>query len=80
MDVFRRGDAPPASFWRTGAEAGELVPLVARFLGQRRTEEAFGAYARSHGLQQVSELKADPELVHFAETLLAGAIGSASRG
>jgi len=54
------------------------VPLVARFLGQRRTEEAFGAYARSHGLQQVSELKADPELVHFAETLLAGAIGSAS--
>ena len=78
VDVFRRGDAPPASFWRTGAEAGELVPLVARFLGQRRTEEAFGAYARSHGLQRVSELKADPELVHFAETLLAGAIGSAS--
>jgi Na+/proline symporter len=78
VDVFRSGAAAPASFWRTGAEAGELVPLVARFLGQRRTEEAFGAYARSHGLQQVSELKADPELVHFAETLLAGAIGSAS--
>lgn len=78
VDVFRRGDAPPASFWRTGAEAGELLPLVARFLGQRRTEEAFGAYARSHGLHDASQLKADPELVHFAETLLAGAIGSAS--
>jgi len=78
VDVFRRGDAPPASFWRTGAEAGELLPLVARFLGQRRTEEAFGAYARSHGLQDASQLKSDPELVHFAETLLAGAIGGAS--
>jgi signal transduction histidine kinase len=78
VDVFRRGDAPPASFWRTGAEAGELLPLVARFLGQRRTEEAFGVYARSHGLQDASQLKSDPELVHFAETLLAGAIGGAS--
>ena len=78
VDVFRRGESPPASFWRTGAESRDLVPLVARFLGQRRTEEAFGAYARSHGLQDVAQLKADPELVHFAESLLAGAIGSAS--
>ncbi len=78
VDVFRRGEAPPASFWRTGAEVRDLLPLVARFLGQRRTEDAFGAYARSHGLQTVSQLKADPELVHFAESLLAGAIGSAS--
>ncbi|MDX9885168.1 sensor histidine kinase [Thauera sp.] len=78
VDVFRRGESPPASFWRTGAEVRDLVPLVARFLGQRRTEEAFGAYARSHGLQDVAQLKADPELVHFAESLLAGAIGSAS--
>lgn len=78
VDVFRRGESPPASFWRTGAESRDLVPLVARFLGQRRTEEAFGAYARSHGLQDAAQLKADPELVHFAESLLAGAIGSAS--
>ena len=78
VDVFRRGESPPASFWRTGAEVRDLLPLVARFLGQRRTADAFGAYARSHGLDDVTQLKADPELVHFAESLLAGAIGSAS--
>lgn len=78
VDVFRSGSASPASFWRGGAEVGELLPLVARFLGQQRTEEAFGQYARSHGLQSVDQLKADPELVNFAEKLLAGAIGSAS--
>ena len=78
VDVFRRGTAPPASFWRTGAEVRELIPLVARFLGQQRTRAAFAAYARSHGLASTDQLKADPELVHFAETLLAGAIGSAS--
>src|SRR5690606_8262634 len=45
VDVFRRGESAPASFWRTGAEVRDLVLLVARFLGQRRPEEAFGAYA-----------------------------------
>ncbi|WP_288023510.1 sensor histidine kinase [Thauera sp.] len=78
VDVFRRGEAAPTSFWRTGAEVRELLPLVARFLGQRRTEEAFGAYARSHGYERIDQLKADPDLAHFAESLLAGAIGSAS--
>lgn len=78
VDVFRRGLTTPASFWRTGAEVRDLLPLVARFLGKRRTEEAFARYARSHQLSSVEQLKADPELVNFAETLLAGAIGSAS--
>ncbi|MDO9600513.1 MAG: sensor histidine kinase [Azoarcus sp.] len=78
VDVFRRGVATPASFWRTGAEVRELIPLVARFLGQRRTRDAFSTYARTHGLSSPDQLKADPELVNFAETLLAGAIGSAS--
>ena len=78
VDVGRRSDARPAGFWRAGAEVADLVPLVARFLGQRRTEEAFGAYARAHGLERIDQLKADPELAHFAESLLAGAIGSAS--
>ena len=78
VDVLRRAQSRPASFWRSGAEVRELLPLVARFLGQHRTEEAFRAYARAHGLDDVARLKADPELVHFAESLLAGAIGSAS--
>lgn len=78
VDVFRRGDGVPTSFWRGSAEVRDLVPLVARFLGQRRADEAFAAYARAHGAVGVEQLKADAELVHFAESLLAGAIGSAS--
>jgi signal transduction histidine kinase len=78
VDVFRHGATPPASFWRGSAEVRELQPLVARFLGERRSREAFAAYARTHGLAGPEQLRADPELVRFAETLLAGAIGSAS--
>ncbi len=78
VDVVRRGEKPPASFWRGSAEVRDLLPLVGRFLGQRRSKEAFSAYARSHGLAGIEELKADAELVRFAESLLAGAIGGAS--
>ncbi|MBC9070991.1 histidine kinase [Thauera sp. CAU 1555] len=80
VDVFRRGQVamPAASFWRGGAEVSDLLPLVARFLGNRRAVEAFADYARSRGVERVEDLKADAGLVHFAETLLAGAIGSAS--
>jgi signal transduction histidine kinase len=51
---------------------------VARFLGQRNCEAEFAAYARGRGLSAVEQLQADAELVQFAESLLAGAIGSAS--
>lgn len=78
VDVFRRAYASPASFWRGSAEVHDLVPLVARFLGQRRAHEVFTAYARGRGLAGIEALRADPDLVHFAETQLAGAIGSAS--
>ncbi len=78
VDVQRHGGAPLTSFWRGGAEVRELIPLVARFLGRRRTEDAFATYARARGAATVDTLRADADLVHFAETLLAGAIGSAS--
>lgn len=80
VDVFRRAQVgmPSASFWRGGAQVSDLLPLVARFLGNRRAMEAFTDYARRRGVARVEELKADAGLVHFAETLLAGAIGSAS--
>ena len=57
---------------------GDLLPLIGRFLGPERAREAFLAFAQRHGLASIDELQADAELVHYAETLLAGAIGSAS--
>ncbi len=68
VDVFHRSAAPRV-FWRGRAHVAELVALLGRFLGPAR--------AQSLMPDGGSEL-ATPEQVQRAETLLAGAIGSAS--
>src|SRR5213594_2698638 len=70
--------APGSRFWRGSASVNDLLLLVGRFLGPEHAHEAFGAYARSRGARSVEALSADADLVHRAESLLAGAIGSAS--
>jgi Na+/proline symporter/signal transduction histidine kinase len=77
--VEESGTAAPN--WRGGAELDDLLPLAARFIGPERAQDAFDRHARSRGYASSAALRAvksDAELVHFAETLLAGAIGSAS--
>jgi Na+/proline symporter/nitrogen-specific signal transduction histidine kinase len=64
--------------WRGGAPVADLLPLAGRFLGPERAREAFERHARSRGLAAIEALPADARLVQFAESLLAGAIGSAS--
>ena len=67
-----------APTWRGGATVDDLLPLAARFLGQENAREAFARYAGGRGLADPRQIKSDPGLVQFAESLLAGAIGSAS--
>jgi len=79
VDVFRHTQGLERTrLWRGSASVEELLPLIGRFLGPERAREAFLAYARRRGLESVEELRADADLVHFAETQLAGAIGGAS--
>jgi len=79
VDVFRLTEGlERARLLRSGAPVGDLLPLVGRFLGPERSRDAFAAYARRRGLPSVEALPADADVVHFAETQLAGAIGSAS--
>lgn len=80
VDVFRRteGAEEGSRFWRGSARVQDLLPLIGRFLGPERAREAFLAYARRRGLSSIDALEANADLVHFAETLLAGAIGGAS--
>jgi len=66
------------SSWRGSARVADLLALVERFLGVERARTALGRYARSRGASRIEELQADAHLIHFAESLLAGAIGSAS--
>ena len=78
VDVMKHQRAAPSTFWRGHANVQDLLPLVSRFLGTAKTHEAFSQYARSRGYDSIEELRADADLVHFTETQLAGAIGSAS--
>jgi Na+/proline symporter/nitrogen-specific signal transduction histidine kinase len=79
VDVFRHTQGFDRSrIWRGSASVQDLLPLTGRFLGPERARDAFLAYGRRQGLRSLHELRADADLVHFAETLLAGTIGGAS--
>ena len=65
-------------FWRGSASIADLRALLGRFLGPERAAEALAGYARSRGLPAGTAPTADAALVHYAESLLAGTIGSAS--
>ncbi len=78
VDALKHPAAPGSRFWRGSASVKDLQQLVGRFLGPESAHEAFAAYAWSCGARSVDALSADANLVHHAESLLAGAIGSAS--
>ncbi|GAB4444936.1 MAG: ATP-binding protein [Rhodocyclaceae bacterium] len=79
VDVFRHTQSQVSTqFWRGSAQVADLLPLIGRFLGPARARVAFERYARAHGAASLDALEADADLVHFAESLLAGAIGAAS--
>jgi len=70
--------AARARLWRGSATVDDLLALLGRFIGPERAREALLAYARRHRVASPDQLKADAGLVHHVESLLAGAIGSAS--
>ncbi len=78
VDALRRRSLTGLPLWRGQAEITELMQLSERFLGIRRTRQAFADYARSRGSASIDGLPADGETVEFAENLLSGAIGGAS--
>jgi Na+/proline symporter/signal transduction histidine kinase len=79
VGVFERTQALERSrAWHGRASLDDLLPVVGRFLGPERAREAFLSYARRRGAGSLEELRSGPELVQFAETQLAGAIGGAS--
>jgi Na+/proline symporter/nitrogen-specific signal transduction histidine kinase len=71
-------DRPAIGLWRGNAEVTELKRLASRFLGRDKVDTAFAEFSRNRGTGYNPAQPADAETVHFAETLLTGAIGSAS--
>ena len=78
VDALKDTGKLGAVLWRGRAKVSDLQELVGRFLGPARAQSAFAAYARRQGRGKLVALEADAQLVQFAESLLAGAIGSAS--
>jgi Na+/proline symporter/two-component sensor histidine kinase len=77
VDVYAR-DSERRFFWRGRARAEDLRALVGRFLGAERAATLFDRHAASAAGGSGAAHEADAALVQFAETQLAGAIGSAS--
>lgn len=77
-DIFHTPGGGESYIWGGTATVGELRALVARFLGEANTKRQFAVYARSRNLPLDDHDHTDPQLINFAERLLAGAIGAAS--
>jgi signal transduction histidine kinase len=79
VDVFSRaGEGAHAVFWRGTATVGELQGLLERFVGPDRARESLASHAARTGSDISPGSDADADLVNRVETLLAGAVGSAS--
>jgi signal transduction histidine kinase len=78
VDVFNRKAGKRPVFWQGRAKVSALLPLAGRFLGAEQAQRQFELYAARVGVSSVSQIPADAQLVQFVETLLTGAIGSAS--
>ncbi len=79
VDIFKRsGDKDPALMWRGQASLPGLKSLLTRFLGGSKTNTALEAYSRNKEIDWEKEVIEDAGLIAHIESLLAGAIGSAS--
>lgn len=67
-----------ARLWRGSATVGQLEVLLARFLGAEAARNALQMHAARTGADIAPDAAAGADLVRHVETLLAGAVGSAS--
>jgi Na+/proline symporter/nitrogen-specific signal transduction histidine kinase len=73
----RRAD-PEQPGWSADTPVKAVRGLLARFLGDEPTDRALAAWAEARGVDLGKMAVADPELIAFAERLLAGTTGAAT--
>jgi Na+/proline symporter/nitrogen-specific signal transduction histidine kinase len=81
VDALRQpGHAAGARLWRGSARVADLRGLLERYLGTDGAREALRRYLSERGLTRLpdDELTATDDFVHHVETVLAGAVGTAS--
>jgi Na+/proline symporter/nitrogen-specific signal transduction histidine kinase len=77
VDAFKSATGS-ARAWRGRASIEDLGSLLARFLGESRTDSLFAQYEKESNRRLDRRDPADSHLVSFVERQLAGAIGAAS--
>ena len=70
--------APSFRLWRSSVTVEELITTVARYLGEERTRASLRSFAATHRISLEPKAEADFQLLHYAEHILASAIGAAS--
>lgn len=78
VDVFNRTHENDFRLWRSTSSVAVLRSILEQFLTPTRVDEALNDYAQKHNLDWSKNDEADAELIHYAERLLAGSVGSAS--
>ncbi|MFT2008419.1 sensor histidine kinase [Pontibacter sp. 13R65] len=79
VDIFKYSSVFESSIvWKGTAYIPDIRSLITKFLGEQRAQEALDAYAAQYPGPASADGKADPKLVTYAETLLAGVIGSSA--
>ncbi len=79
VDVFKHTEGNRKSqIWQGSATIGDLQQLLGRFVGWHRVAIAFREYANERKINLRQGQIADRDMLRFAETMLAGAIGSAT--
>ena len=78
VDASKQSHVSGSRFWRGSASVNDLLALLGRFLGPDRARDALSVYAQHRGVSAIEALPPDADTVHHAESLLTGAIGSAS--
>ncbi|PHR84937.1 MAG: histidine kinase [Colwellia sp.] len=78
VDVFERTQLAHPVFWQGQAKVTDLLHLTGRFMGEIKAQRLFTDYAEKVGANRIEKIPEDAALVHFVETHLTGAIGSAS--
>ncbi len=77
--ILRQADTTAISRgWKNRISTGELKSTIAGYLGEERMQRSFRTYERQNSRVLLDSDPADMNVVHFAEQLLTGAIGSSS--
>ncbi len=78
VDIFKYSEVIESStIWRGTAYIPDLQSLLSQFFGKERTAQLLERFASENEID-LNWQRASPQLVNYAENLLAGVVGSAS--